>query len=360
MTGELTVYRQVSDPLAFAMTFGSEIAKSKLFGCENESQGRVLAFACLAEGKNPIEIARQYHIIDGNLSMRADAMLAEFRTRGGRHKVLSRTAEKAEVQLTIGDEEYTESLTWDDARKEPYPFARGGETLKHNWATPRARRQMLWARVISEAVRTLRPEIVAGSYTPEEIHDFESDRRPVQSKPVDPQQLAQSVQDQDNEVIDPEYTIDQNGGSATNDQKAELRFLLDALSITNQQLDVILQKRHVQTIAQLTAEQVTELIGKLRDKLGGESRLPPDTISSDVTGPVSQVTVEQCKALMAGDPNLVKQVKDHLVKHGKAKIADLSHQDGELLKNCLESRLMDSFFGRVLEDAVPFATTTGS
>ena len=157
MSGELTVYQNVQDPLQFAMAFGDEIAKSQMFGCQNVAQGRVLAMACIAERKNPIEIARTHHIIQGNLSMRADAMLAEFNRLGGKHRIVERTAERAEVELKIGDDVYTESLAWDEAKQEPYPYEKDGTSLKKNWRTPRARRQMLWARVISEAVRTLHP-----------------------------------------------------------------------------------------------------------------------------------------------------------------------------------------------------------
>lgn len=48
---------------------------------------------------------------------------------------------------------------------------------------------MLWARVTSDGVRALCPEIVAGVYTPEEIADFEPER-PTQSKQVRRAELA--------------------------------------------------------------------------------------------------------------------------------------------------------------------------
>jgi len=48
--------------------------------------------------------------------------------------------------------------------------AMGAKGVKDNWRKfPKA---MLRARVISDAVRTLKPEIIFGYYTPEEVEDF--------------------------------------------------------------------------------------------------------------------------------------------------------------------------------------------
>jgi len=79
----IELYDRIADPLEAIDRMGEYLAKSGMFGCEKVEQGKVIAMACLSEKKNPMDIARTYHIIDGRLSMRADAMLAEFRNRGG-------------------------------------------------------------------------------------------------------------------------------------------------------------------------------------------------------------------------------------------------------------------------------------
>ena len=44
-------------------------------------------------------------------------MLAELRARGGKHRVIERTADKAAVEIDYDGQTYVESLTWEDARK---------------------------------------------------------------------------------------------------------------------------------------------------------------------------------------------------------------------------------------------------
>ena len=174
MSTELSIYQRMSDPLESVRVLGTAIAQSAMFGCQNPSQGQVLAMSCLCENKSPVEIARKYDIIEGNLSMKSAAMLAEFRERGGKHHVNCRTADQAEIELRLDGETEIFSLTWEEAKAEP--FTKGKKGIKKNWATPVTRKQMLWARVVSDGVRTMCPEVVAGTYTPEEIMDFEKPR----------------------------------------------------------------------------------------------------------------------------------------------------------------------------------------
>jgi hypothetical protein len=185
-TSELIVYDQVGDPNEFIKTLGLAILHSEMFGCNNASQGAVLALECMARRVPPMTLAERYHIIHGRLSMRADAMLADFRTKcGGSHRVIERTPNVAHIELTVGKESRSFSLTWEDARHEPFAYV-GKEAsiidkiqrglwkelmMKPKYATPRSRCQMLWARVVSDGVRAMAPEVVAGYYTPEEIDD---------------------------------------------------------------------------------------------------------------------------------------------------------------------------------------------
>ncbi len=161
--GAVTIYDRMTDPLVAVEKMGEFFARSGMFGCTKPEQGQILALACMAERKSPFEIKRLYHLVDGSLSMRSDAMLALYRQRGG--KVLwKQVDDKAAVAQWIYDgNDLTLSYTIDEAR------AAGYIKPKSAWEkTPGA---MLRARLITTAVRMLCPEAIAGCYTPEEIID---------------------------------------------------------------------------------------------------------------------------------------------------------------------------------------------
>ncbi len=165
-------YQTVRDPIEFVEKLGDAIARSGMFGCKNVESGKVLAMTCLSERKSPTEIARRYHIIDGRLSMKAGAMLADFRTKGGRHRIVERSPERAAIELTIDGQTQQFEFTWEQAQQEPFVRDKKNN-LKTNYATPRIRMQMLWARVVSDSIEAMAPEIAYGVYTPEEISDFQ-------------------------------------------------------------------------------------------------------------------------------------------------------------------------------------------
>lgn len=186
MTNEIELYSKIQDPIQAALQMGQVFAKSGMFGCQKTEEGTVIALACLAERKSPFEIKRTYHLIEGNLSMRADAMLAHFRGRGGRHKVVEQSPDKAAIELSTGDDKQVFQLTWKEVQQEPFVYKGDGKSPKKNWATPRARMQTLWARVVSHGVRTMMPEVVTGIYTPEEIEDFTPAAEPKSIFVADP------------------------------------------------------------------------------------------------------------------------------------------------------------------------------
>lgn len=59
-------------------------AKSGLFGIKTPEQAAALMLIAQAEGLHPAIAARDYHIIQGRPSLKADAMLARFQSAGGR------------------------------------------------------------------------------------------------------------------------------------------------------------------------------------------------------------------------------------------------------------------------------------
>lgn len=158
----LTVYEKMPDPIAACREVGTMFAKSGMFGADTEAKGFVLALTCFTEKLSPLAVKRTYHIVEGNLAMRADAMLAEFRSRGGQCKWLSELAdaEQAKAHFKYKENDAAFTYTIKDAERE-------GLIGKKNWknSTP----DMLRARLISKVIRMIAPEIVAGVYTPEEI-----------------------------------------------------------------------------------------------------------------------------------------------------------------------------------------------
>jgi len=161
---EITVYEKMNDPIHSIQVLGEAIAKSGMFGCEKVEQGTILALQCIAEKKAPLEMAKNYHLIGGKLSMRSDAMLAEYRKRGGKVKWTSFDDKKASGLWSYDGNEVELSYTIEEAKASGLIKSGSGWTKD-----PSA---MLRARLISKAIRMLAPEVVVGVYTPEETEDF--------------------------------------------------------------------------------------------------------------------------------------------------------------------------------------------
>lgn len=167
---EIQLYEKMTNPIEAINQIGEMFSSSGMFGCTQPAQGKVLALVCMSERKSPVQILREYHLYEGKLSDRADSMLAKFIAAGGVHKVKSRTPDLASVELTMKGEAMTFTLSWEEIQKEPFVYGKDN-SFKKNYRTPRARMQTMWARVISDGVRTLAPNIVAGIQTPEELED---------------------------------------------------------------------------------------------------------------------------------------------------------------------------------------------
>lgn len=169
-----TLLAQTSDPLMLVGKLGQSFGESAMFGCKTVPQGHVLALHCIMENVSPLTILQTYHFIEGKLSMRADAMLGRASTIGKcKYEVKARNDQLATIEMENEHGKKCEfSLSWEDCQKEPFVWDKNKQ-VKTNYATPRSRTQMLWARVVSEAVRTICPQVVCGAYTPEEISDMD-------------------------------------------------------------------------------------------------------------------------------------------------------------------------------------------
>lgn len=141
------------------------IVKSGLFGVKSIDQAVTLMLVAQAEGLHPASAARDYHIVQGRPTLKADAMLARFQQAGGKVEWQEYTDSKVCGAFSHPACPKPVSIEW------TFEMAKKiGLTNKDNWRNyPRA---MLRARVISEGVRTCYPAIATGIYTQEEVQDF--------------------------------------------------------------------------------------------------------------------------------------------------------------------------------------------
>ena len=149
-------------------------------------EGMLLLVTAGQRGTDVLTLRENYNFMFGQLSKRADAMLAQFQRDGGSYVIVERSATRAALTASYGDnKDVFFELTWADAINEPFVYRGNQDTqlaqlkkpfeqrsLKARYSTPPARTQMQWARLCSDMVRALDPNAVVGTYTPEEIEDF--------------------------------------------------------------------------------------------------------------------------------------------------------------------------------------------
>lgn len=151
---------------------GEFIAQSGMFGKLNNAAGFVIAVTCYQQGISLIDFMRTYHPpVDGKLSMKADAMAAAFRNKGARYTIIENSVTRAAAEFEFEGQKVKFEYTMDDAKRIGDCFKGDGRTFKDNWV--KRPEDMLWARMVSRAVRRLCPEVNAGMYSPEEVADFD-------------------------------------------------------------------------------------------------------------------------------------------------------------------------------------------
>lgn len=147
------------------------IARSKLFAVKTPDEAFALMLLCEAEGLHPVQALKRFHIIEGRPAMRSDAMQAEFQARGGVIKIVRSDATEARAVFshpTYQPDGFEMSVTYDQFKATGMVMGKDG--VKANWRHHAA--DMLWARLVTKAIRKIYPGIVAGIYSPEEIEDM--------------------------------------------------------------------------------------------------------------------------------------------------------------------------------------------
>ena len=144
------------------------VAKSNLFGVKTSDQAMALMLIAQAEGMHPAIAARDYHVINGRPTLRADAMLARFQQAGGRVEWGDYTDRKV-VGTFTHPQGGSVRIEWTTDMA-----VSAGLTRNPTWKS--YPRQMLRARCISEGIRTIYPGVAIGTYTPEEAEDMAPQR----------------------------------------------------------------------------------------------------------------------------------------------------------------------------------------
>lgn len=151
-------------PVQDIQTMAEAVAKSKLFGVKTVEEAMSLMLIAQAEGMHPASAARDYHIIQGKASKKAEAMLRDFIKAGGSvewHK-LDDTQADATFSHPQGG---SVRMTWDMARMKKAKISNADMYEKYP-------RQMLRSRCVAEGVRTVCPLATGGMYTPEEVQSM--------------------------------------------------------------------------------------------------------------------------------------------------------------------------------------------
>jgi len=149
------------------------VAKSGLFGMKQPEQAFALMMLAQAEGLHPMIAARDYDIIQGRPSKKAEAMLRDFQRSGGKVEWHELTDARADATFSH-PQGGAFRCDWDLARAK-----KAGLGGKEMWT--KYSRQMLRARCVSEGCKTVFPSSTSGMYTPEEVQDFEPPKSRVET-----------------------------------------------------------------------------------------------------------------------------------------------------------------------------------
>lgn len=164
------------------------IAKSKLFGMDTPEQALALMAISQAEGLHPAIAARDYHIIKGRPTLKADAMLARFQKAGGKVEWHSYTDECCDATISH-PQGGTVRIMWDMDRAKQAEISNSNMYKKYP-------RNMLRARVISEGIRTVFPGVAVGIYTPEEAEEFEKPKSAMAQWAETPPSMPPTIEHQ--------------------------------------------------------------------------------------------------------------------------------------------------------------------
>lgn len=232
----------VSDVERVAMA----IAKGGLFGSKDPNAVLTLCLLAQAEGQHPAVVFRDYHIISGRPAKKAEAMLRDFISAGGKiewHQLDDDCADATFSHPSGG----SARISWDHARAQKAQIAGNAMYKKYP-------RQMLRSRTISEGVRTVYPGATSGLYEEGEVASFE----PVHEAPH--AEVIDHEPTQPNEPA-PRSKLDGPHTSKTALRRAVIDIITKVrLASSNEEIDNI-QKENIETIRQANKDWPALLTG---------------------------------------------------------------------------------------------------
>jgi len=227
---------------------------------------------------------------------------------------------------------------------------------------------MLWARAVSDGVRALCPEVNTGTYTPEEIADFEElPQRTMQESPA--------VVATETPVIDAEFTKAPAIELASGAQITRMTELFKELEIGPEKQLKWFQMTGAYDLGSLTAGGADVIISKMEAKIASEKKhqenqaaeqapqppaMPESAASVDDGQPATAKQIELIKTLLEsasqkpGQSGIAARIKEHLNKSGIYKMGQMSELSAQRLIESLNGTSeIDSFFDVAPRSASP-------
>lgn len=154
------------------------LVKSELWPGANPNTILMLCYLAEAEGHHPAVVYRDYHIMQGKPSKKAEAILRDFSAAGGR--VEWHMLDDTKADATFHHPSGTVRIEWTMDRA-----AKAGLKTAMWQKYPR---QMLRSRCISEGVRSVCPAATSGLYEENEVADIMAEQVPkaITQQPVEP------------------------------------------------------------------------------------------------------------------------------------------------------------------------------
>jgi hypothetical protein len=278
----------VAMPLQDMQTLAVAIAESQLFGIKTPEQALVLMAIAQAEGRHPVEAARDYDIINNRPAKKAEAMLRDFIQAGGKVQWHSLTDELADATFTHPQTGEVR-IDWDMKRAQT---AFGKKDMYTKFP-----RQMLRSRVVSEGVRTLWPLATSGMYVPEEQADIPAHNGPTLEATPEreainaeiPLRAAAAPMPRSEKLVDKAQVYE-----TTEDTNQKwLRNLETKLSMTQSQAEVvrISDLKSVKDAVQHAPAEIKQRVSELL--ADAYARFPEDDLSDEALGEVEIAGAEK-------------------------------------------------------------------
>jgi len=168
---ETSLYNQLNDASTFTALkeLGTAFSKSNILGITSPADGLIVAMTCAMEHISPIAFSRRYNIIGGRLSVKADAIYADFIASGGRCRWIRSDSEVAEAEFShvkLCPDPLVQSVTMQELINNGVAVDANGRMRSPYVKFPK---NMLRARLLSNSIRMIAPGLIHGLYVEEEV-----------------------------------------------------------------------------------------------------------------------------------------------------------------------------------------------